>query len=361
MKKNNKTTKELYDSKLHEKLNRFNPSEAEAYLKVLLRKCLEATIKEDYLTLGNTEELLNKSILILAYKINNFNLFYSNLKLEVATEYLANYIDVNEAEAFKFLNVLPEFYEAPKETIDVKTAEEMLVKIKCFSHYVEDYFYCLETSLNFLYDFNLMFGSFEGLSHFTIAINSLISGFYERAEKAFEEIEEYYEYEEDLNNKLWLGSEKENETIYLLLYGIKTTKEVKEEYEEFKSNPFYKTSKYRAEGIISRLFKLKEPIEDIDSFKETLTKENDLFIVNWLYEGITTNLDSYDFKNFEFIPSGKRTLKVNDHDKKIIEKFIKSNIDLFKELPPNILENIGLNSEDIYKANKKTIRNKKFL
>lgn len=356
----NKKTKELYDSKLHGKLNNFNPSEAEAYLKVLLRKCLEATIKEDYLTLGNTEELLNKSILILAYKINNFNLFYSNLKLEVATEYLAKYIDVNEAEAFKFLNVLPEFYKEPKETIEVKTAEEMLIKIKCCSHYVEDYYYCLEDSLNFLYDFNLMFGSFEGLAPFIIRINSLIIGFYERVEKAFEEIEKYYEYEEDLNNKLWLGSDKENETIYLLLYGIKRTKEIKEEYEEFKNNPFYKTSKYRAEGLISRLFRLKEPIEDIDSFKETL-KENDLLIVNWLFEGITTNLDSYDFKNFEFIPSGKRTLKVNEHDKKIIEKFIRTNIDLFKEVPPNILENLGLNSEDIYKANKKTIRTKSFL
>ena len=54
------------ETKLYSKLNRLTAEEVEPYLESLIRKCLEAVIQEDYLTLGNVEDLLNKSIGILA-------------------------------------------------------------------------------------------------------------------------------------------------------------------------------------------------------------------------------------------------------------------------------------------------------
>ena len=100
--KNNE--EESLEFKLKEKLNNFNPEEVEAYLEVLLRKCLAATMEKDYLSLGNVEDILNKSIVILSSNIKNFNIMYCNLKLKVAVEELANYIEVDNAEAFNFFN-----------------------------------------------------------------------------------------------------------------------------------------------------------------------------------------------------------------------------------------------------------------
>lgn len=100
---------DTFEVELNHKLNNFNPEEVESYLEVLLRKCLEATTKNDYLTLGNVENILNKSVVILGSKVKNFNIMYTNLKLKVATEELAKYIEVDNAEAFNFFNVLPDF------------------------------------------------------------------------------------------------------------------------------------------------------------------------------------------------------------------------------------------------------------
>ena len=109
MTKKKATNEEELQIRLHKKLNNFNPSEVESYLLALLDKCLEATAQKDFLTLGNVEDLLNKSLIILGSKIQNFNLFYSNLRLKAVTKFLAKYIEVNESEAFTFLTVLPEF------------------------------------------------------------------------------------------------------------------------------------------------------------------------------------------------------------------------------------------------------------
>lgn len=103
------TKEEELELKLKQQLNNFNPSEVESYLLALLEKCLAAAERKDYLALGSVEDLLNKSIVILAAKVSNFNLMYSNLKLKAVTKYLSKYIEVDNAEAFNFINVLPEF------------------------------------------------------------------------------------------------------------------------------------------------------------------------------------------------------------------------------------------------------------
>ena len=104
------------ETTLYAKLNKLTPEEVEPYLESLLRKCLEAVIQEDYLTLGSVEDLLNKSIGILAYKISNFNLLYSNAKLNVVTECLAKYVNVKEIQALDFIKVVPDFINA--ETVE---------------------------------------------------------------------------------------------------------------------------------------------------------------------------------------------------------------------------------------------------
>lgn len=103
------TKEEELEQKLKQQLNNFNPSEVESYLLALLEKCLTAAERKDYLALGSVEELLNKSIVILASKVKNFNLMYTNLRLKAVTKYLAKYIEVDNAEAFNFINVLPKF------------------------------------------------------------------------------------------------------------------------------------------------------------------------------------------------------------------------------------------------------------
>lgn len=114
--------KGTFEQELQKKLNNFNPEEVEAYLELLLKKCLAATKEKDYLTLGSVEDILNKSIVILASKVKNFSLMYSNLKLKVATEELANYIELDNTEAFNFFNLLPEFatLEEAKQLEDVE-------------------------------------------------------------------------------------------------------------------------------------------------------------------------------------------------------------------------------------------------
>ena len=141
MNKKKATNEEELQIRLHKKLNNFNPSEAESYLLALLDKCLEATAQKDFLTLGNVEDLLNKSLIILGSKIQNFNLFYSNLRLKAVTKFLAKYIEVNESEAFTFLTVLPEFVtlEEAKLIEDVKDFEEFKYSKRQLS-YKEDLF-----------------------------------------------------------------------------------------------------------------------------------------------------------------------------------------------------------------------------
>ena len=120
-----KKEKESLENKLYYKLNKLEPEEVEPYLESLIRKCLEAVIQEDYLTLGNVEDLLNKSIGILAYKIKNFNLLYSNAKLNVVTEYLAKYVNVKELQALDFIKIVPDVINAEtvEKTLDYKRYE----------------------------------------------------------------------------------------------------------------------------------------------------------------------------------------------------------------------------------------------
>ena len=134
----NKKEENTLEKQLHIKLNNFKPEEAEAYLDSLLRKCLEAVIQEDYLTLGNLEDLLNKSIIILASKIKNFNVFYANLRLKVVTSYLAKYINVNETEAFNFINVLPE-YVSLEEANKIASTKDYENYTRAFNYY-NDYY-----------------------------------------------------------------------------------------------------------------------------------------------------------------------------------------------------------------------------
>lgn len=65
------------------------------YLKSLLTKCLEALAENDYNKYNLAESVLNEAIVRVGSSIDNFEEFYSNLKHEVAIEFLKKMLDVD--------------------------------------------------------------------------------------------------------------------------------------------------------------------------------------------------------------------------------------------------------------------------
>lgn len=72
---------------------------------------------------------------------------------------------------------------------------------------------------------------------------------------------------------------------------------------ELEEEPFKKGAVNRIESFLTVIY----DVEDIrlDSFKETLTEEKDIELVNKLTESVEVEVPSYDFKNFKLIePEG---------------------------------------------------------
>ena len=294
----NKTTKEL-EYKLRQKLNNFNPEEVEAYLEVLLRKCLDATIEKDYLALGSVEDILNKSIVILSSKVSNFNIMYSNLKLKVATEYLAKYVELDNTEAFKFFNVLPEYIEKPEKVIE-ENKKELEVKLYYILEDVEKGYNYLKLAFDYVY--LLTYGKVEPetAAKTEAAFNHIIEVIYTKTEESFKELEGYSSYIETLNYDVFLASEEENKVNYNLIYLIKSG------YEKLKANPFENAAKFLFLDYVAFIFGLREPIENLEAlekFKESLIEEGQDYIeiYNCILEGYTANIPSYNFKTFEIV------------------------------------------------------------
>ena len=102
------------EKELYNKLANLNETGIAIYYENLLKKMFKAVKENDYLTLGNLKETLRKSIFISSSKVKNFNILFDKIKIKVLTEELANYIDVEEIEAFNFINIKPEVEEARK-------------------------------------------------------------------------------------------------------------------------------------------------------------------------------------------------------------------------------------------------------
>ena len=300
----NNPNKEL-EYKLRQQLNNFNPEEVESYLEVLLRKCLEATVEKDYLALGSVEDILNKSIVILSSNIKNFSLMYSNVKLKVATEELAKYVELDNTEAFKFFNVLPEYIEKPEKVIE-ENKKELEVKLYYILEDVEKGYNYLKLAFDYVY--LLTYGKVEPetAAKTEAAFNHIIEVIYTKTEESFKELEGYSSYIETLNYDVFLASEEENKVNYNLIYLIKSGLEFKESYEKLKANPFENAAKFLFLDYVAFIFGLREPIENLEAlekFKESLIEEGQDYIeiYNCILEGYTANIPSYNFKTFEIV------------------------------------------------------------
>ena len=142
----------------------------------------------------------------------------------------------------------------------------------------------------------------EKLIKIDLIFNSLIESIYLELESYIDNLEPYkivIKLEEDSNSM----NEELAEIISNIATVINCSMEYVKQLEELKANPFEEPSKYVAMDYISKVFETE--VEDLDSFKESLSSEEELEVVNVIFEGFTTNIASYDFENFCIIePEG---------------------------------------------------------
>lgn len=353
----NNPNKEL-EYKLRQQLNNFNPEEVESYLEVLLRKCLEATVEKDYLALGSVEDILNKSIVILSSKVKNFSLMYSNVKLKVATDYLAKYIEVDNAEAFKFFNVLPEFIEEEPSNISIETKKEMLTEVYYITEHIERAYNYLHLLLDYLYMLTYGIEGTEIAGKIEASFSHLIELAYTKLEESFKELDKYTFKKESLETDLILSDGEEKEVTFNLLFYLDSIQEFKEKLEKLKVNPFHDVANYLVLDWIALVFGLREPLESVDSFRETLTEEGDIAVLNCLIEGFTTNLATYDFNNFKIIPPKEIEVDPEEPEIKTSKEFREAEVEYLENLPEWLKDRFNITEEKIEAKKEKLLKEK---
>ena len=354
----NKNVKKELEFKLKQQLNNFNPEEVEAYLEVLLKKCLAATIKKDYLTLGSVEDILNKSIVILASEISNFNLMYSNLKLKVATEELAKYVELDNAEAFNFFNVLPEFIEEPSG-ISVKTKKEMLIEVYYISEHIERSYNYLKINLDYLY--MLMVGNkgTEEGSKIEAAFSHLIELAYTKLEESFKELEKYTVNVEALQTDLILASEEEKKVTYEILFYLSSIQGFKEDFKKLKAKPFNDVAKFLFNDWIALIFGLEEPITDLEAFEDSLKEEGEGIneVYKCLVEGYYSGIPTYNFNTFEIVPVEEPEENPEEPEIIVPEGFEEAHIKHLENLPEWLKDRFNITDEVINSKKEKLENN----
>ena len=356
---NKKTTKEL-EFKLKQKLNNFNPEEVEAYLEVLLRKCLAATKEKDYLTLGSVEDILNKSIVILASKVLNFNIMYSNLKLKIATEELAKYIELDNTEAFNFFNMLPEYIEEPSG-ISIETKKEMVIEVYYITEHIERSYNFLKLLLDYFYMLSKgIIGTEEG-SKIEAAFSHLIELAYNKLEESFQELEKYNVDTDSLEVDLILASnEEEKKATSDILFYLYSIQDFKEKLEELKANPFKEVTKFLFKDWIALIFGVKEPIEDLEAFEDSLKEENEeiIEVYKYLVEGYFSGIPTYNFNTFEIVPAKEPEADPEEPEVQVPEKFKEDFIEHLENLPEWLKDRFNITEEKITAKKEKLLKAK---
>ena len=87
--------KKVIEKELTNQIKNFTIEETESYLELLLTKCLEAVEKDDLMTYGSIEKILNDSLTIFNSKFRFFNILYNSIKLRVANKFLKKYFKNN--------------------------------------------------------------------------------------------------------------------------------------------------------------------------------------------------------------------------------------------------------------------------
>ena len=354
MKTNSKSSKEL-EFKLQQKLNNFNPEEVESYLEVLLKKCLEATVEKDYLALGTVEDILNKSIVIFSSNIQNFSLMYSNVKLKVAIQYLAKYIELDNTEAFKFFNVLPKTIEDPSG-MEIETKKEMLIEVYYITEHIERNQNYLKLLLDYLYLLRKGKAGTEEGAKLESAFSHLIEITYTKLIESYEELEKYNANTDSLTTDLVLGSNEEEKKVTSdILFYLYSIEDFKEKLEELKSNPFNDVAKFIFKDYIALIYGLEEPIEDLETFKESLTTEKEITVYNTILEGYLSTVPTYNFETFEIIPPKEIEVDPNEQEIEITKDFLEAEIEYLENLPEWLKDTFNINEEFIENKKQKLL------
>lgn len=111
------------EEKLNNQLRNFTIEEIEAYIELLLTKCLEAVEKEDLPTYTNIEKTLNNSLIIFSSKVRNFNIIYNRIKLRVANKFLKKYLNNNSLSVLEDVSITGTFLTV-EEAEKIAEAEE---------------------------------------------------------------------------------------------------------------------------------------------------------------------------------------------------------------------------------------------
>lgn len=111
------------DSKLKTSY-RYDSIKVKKYLKALLTKCLEALAEEDYTKYNLAESVLNENIVRIGSSLENFEEFYSNLKNEVAIDFIKQLLGTDNISVLAANNpveaiiITPEKAKLIKETFE---------------------------------------------------------------------------------------------------------------------------------------------------------------------------------------------------------------------------------------------------
>ena len=111
------------DSKLKTSY-KYDSIKVKKYLKALLTKCLEALAEEDYTKYNLAESVLNENIVRIGSSLENFEEFYSNLKNEVAIDFLKQLLGTDNISVLAANNpveaiiITPEKAKLIKETFE---------------------------------------------------------------------------------------------------------------------------------------------------------------------------------------------------------------------------------------------------
>lgn len=108
------------DSKLKDSSYNYDVQKVKNYLKALLTKCLEALAENDFQKYNLAESVLNENIVRIGSSIENFEEFYSNLKNEVAIDFLKQLLEVEDISVLAANN--------PVEAIIITSEKAELIK-----------------------------------------------------------------------------------------------------------------------------------------------------------------------------------------------------------------------------------------
>lgn len=149
----------------------------------------------------------------------------------------------------------------------------------------------------------------EELSTLEEAFNIMIEDIYSNLKKSFNQVDLYSapikKLEETVakdTDNIIISSELA-EVLSDLFEWLNYCLAYKDMLAELEEEPFKKGAVNRIEAFLTVIY----GVEDIrlDSFKETLTEEKDIELVNKLTESVEVEVPSYDFKNFQLIePEG---------------------------------------------------------